>query len=74
MWLLTCVIEGGALAAAGLLAALVLDVHHALRLVLRAEDAALLAWEVEVGHACAPSALTLAILSIAYIMHLAELR
>ena len=55
-------VEGGALAAAGLDAALVLDVNHALGLVLRAEDAALLAREVEVGHAGTPRALALAVL------------
>ena len=55
-------VEGGALAAAGLDAALVLDVDHALGLVLRAEDAALLAGEVEVGHAGAAWALALAVL------------
>ena len=58
----TGVVEGGALAAAGLHAALVLDVNHALGLVLRAEDAALLAREVEVGHAGAAGALALAVL------------
>lgn len=57
-----CVVEGGALVAAGLDTALVLDVDHALRLVLRAEDAALLAREVEVGHARAPGPLALAVL------------
>lgn len=61
-WPRTGVVEGGALGAAGLHAALVLDVDHAVRLVLRAEDAALLALEVEVGHARAPRALAFAVL------------
>jgi hypothetical protein len=61
-WPRTRVVEGGPFGAAGLHAALVLDVNHAVRLVLRTEDAALLAREVEVGHARAPRALALAVL------------
>ncbi len=56
------VIERGALVAGLVRAALVFDVNHALRLVLGAEDAALLPGEVEVGHALAAVLVALAVL------------
>lgn len=56
------VVEGRPFVAAFLGAALVFDVHHALGLVLAAEHAALLPWEVEVGHASAVLRIALAVL------------